>query len=163
MAEQLDLSLYVKRAEDGAARMDLAIEGITCAACLDDIERGLARVPGVTHARLNLTTHRLAVSWDEQRLRPADIVAALKSIGYGAYPFEQRRVEAEEEARSAWLLKCLGVAAFASMNIMLLSVSVWSGNVSGITQETRDFFHWCSALIALRPPPTPASPSSPAP
>jgi Cu2+-exporting ATPase len=149
MAEQLDLSLYVKRAEDGAARMDLAIEGITCAACLDDIERGLARVPGVTHARLNLTTHRLAVSWDEQRLRPADIVAALKSIGYGAYPFEQRRVEAEEEARSAWLLKCLGVAAFASMNIMLLSVSVWSGNVSGITQETRDFFHWCSALIAL--------------
>ena len=149
MAEQLDLSLYVKRAEDGAARMDLAIEGITCAACLDDIERGLARVPGVTHARLNLTTHRLAVSWDEQRLRPADIVAALKSIGYGAYPFEQRRVEAEEEARAAWLLKCLGVAAFASMNIMLLSVSVWSGNVSGITQETRDFFHWCSALIAL--------------
>ena len=149
MAEQLDLSLYVKRADDGAARMDLAIEGITCAACLDDIERGLARVPGVAHARLNLTTHRLAVSWDEQRLRPADIVAALKSIGYGAYPFEQRRVEAEEEARAAWLLKCLGVAAFASMNIMLLSVSVWSGNVSGITQETRDFFHWCSALIAL--------------
>lgn len=149
MAEPLDLSLFVKRADDGGARMDLAIEGITCAACLDDIERGLARVPGVTHARLNLTTHRLAVSWDEARIQPADIVAALKSIGYGAYPFEQRRVEAEEEARTTWLLKCLGVAAFAAMNIMLLSVSVWSGNVSGITQETRDFFHWCSALIAL--------------
>ena len=35
------------------------------------------------------------------------------------------------------------------MNIMLLSVSVWSGNASDITQETRDFFHWLSALIAL--------------
>ena len=149
MTETLDLSLYVQRADDGAARMDLAIEGITCAACLDDIERGLARVSGVKQARLNLTTHRLAVSWDDNRLKAADIVAALKSIGYGAYPFEQRRVEAEEEARTTWLLKCLGVAAFASMNIMLLSVSVWSGDVSGITQETRDFFHWCSALIAL--------------
>jgi Cu2+-exporting ATPase len=149
MKESLDLSLFVQRADDGAARMDLAIEGITCAACLDDIERGLARVSGVRQARLNLTTHRLAVSWDDNRLKAADIVAALKSIGYGAYPFEQRRVEAEEDARTMWLLKCLGVAAFASMNIMLLSVSVWSGDVSGITQETRDFFHWCSALIAL--------------
>ena len=35
------------------------------------------------------------------------------------------------------------------MNIMLLSVSVWSGNVADMTQETRDFFHWLSALIAL--------------
>ncbi len=32
---------------------------------------------------------------------------------------------------------------------MLLSVSVWSGNVTDITAETRDFFHWASALIAL--------------
>ena len=105
MTETLDLSLYVQRADDGAARMDLAIEGITCAACLDDIERGLARVSGVKQARLNLTTHRLAVTWDDNRLKAADIVAALKSIGYGAYPFEQRRVEAEEEARTTWLLK----------------------------------------------------------
>ena len=35
------------------------------------------------------------------------------------------------------------------MNIMLLSVSVWSGNVTDITPETRDFFHWLSALIAI--------------
>ncbi|MGL4973882.1 MAG: copper-translocating P-type ATPase, partial [Bosea sp. (in: a-proteobacteria)] len=54
--------------------------------------------------------------------------------------------EANEERR---LLRCLGVAAFAGMNIMLLSVSVWSGNANDITPETRDFFHWLSALIAL--------------
>ena len=35
------------------------------------------------------------------------------------------------------------------MNIMLLSVAVWSGNISDITPEQRDFFHWLSALIAL--------------
>ena len=35
------------------------------------------------------------------------------------------------------------------MNIMLLSVSVWSGNVADIDTETRDLFHWISALIAI--------------
>jgi Cu2+-exporting ATPase len=47
------------------------------------------------------------------------------------------------------LMRSLAVAAFAAMNIMLLSVSVWSGNATDITPETRDFFHWASALIAL--------------
>jgi P-type Cu2+ transporter len=45
-------------------------------------------------------------------------------------------------------LRCLGVAAFAAMNIMLLSVAVWSGNASDIASEQRDFFHWLSALVA---------------
>ncbi len=35
------------------------------------------------------------------------------------------------------------------MNIMLMAVSVWAGNVSDITPETRDFFHWLQAVIAL--------------
>ena len=59
------------------------------------------------------------------------------------------RAEQEEAAEARRLTRCLAVAGFAAMNIMLLSVSVWSGNVTDITPETRDFFHWASALIAL--------------
>ena len=44
---------------------------------------------------------------------------------------------------------CLAAAGFAATNVMLLSVSVWSGNAADITPETRDFFHWLSALIAI--------------
>ena len=46
-------------------------------------------------------------------------------------------------------MRCLGVAAFAAMNVMMLSIPVWSGNVTDMIPEQRDFFHWLSALIAL--------------
>ena len=47
------------------------------------------------------------------------------------------------------LLRCLAVAGFAAMNVMLLSVSIWAGEASGIDAATRDLFHWISALITL--------------
>ena len=75
------------------------------------------------------------------------MIDALARIGYRAYPFEPGRVETEEAREAKRLMRCLAVAGFAAMNIMLLSVSVWSG--SDMTPETRDFFHWLSALIAL--------------
>ena len=83
------------------------------------------------------------------RSTPHSIIKALEGIGYQAHPFAPERAEADESAQATWLLKCLAVAGFAAMNVMLLSVSVWSGNVSDMTQETRDLFHWLSALIAL--------------
>ena len=42
MAETLDLSIYVKSQDDSMAHLDLAIEGIDCAACIDEIEGGCA-------------------------------------------------------------------------------------------------------------------------
>jgi Cu2+-exporting ATPase len=70
-------------------------------------------------------------------------------MGYGAHPFVARTVESREAAEADGVLSRLAVAGFAAMNIMLLSVSVWSGNVSDISSETRDLFHWLSALIAI--------------
>ncbi|MCG7391555.1 cadmium-translocating P-type ATPase [Microvirga sp. ACRRW] len=149
MSEALDLSIFVKRQDDGTAHLDLAIEGIDCAACIDEIEGGLCRLPGIVDARLNYTTHRLSVQWQDGAIVPSAIVDELRGLGYRAHPYQSRLVEEEETRRSQWLLRCLAVAGFASMNIMLLAVSVWSGNVTDITPETRDFFHWLAAFIAL--------------
>ncbi|MCW2284442.1 Cu2+-exporting ATPase [Rhodoblastus acidophilus] len=144
-----DFTHFVRTDEDGRSRLDLAIDGITCAACLPDIETAMKRLPGVKLARLNLTSHRLALTYDPQQVEPARFTGALEAIGYRAYPYEQRQVEADEQARFVLLLKCLGVAVFAAMNIMLLSISVWSGQSTSLPPETRDFFHLVSAVIAL--------------
>jgi Cu2+-exporting ATPase len=149
MAEVRDLTHFIEPLEGGLARMDLAVDGITCPACMAKIEADLARVPNITLARLNLTNRRLALEWKAGALDPARVIDRLAELGFKAYPFSPNRAEADEDAEARFLLRCLAVAAFAAMNIMLLSVSVWSGNVSDITPEQRDFFHWLSALIAL--------------
>ena len=129
--------------------MDVAVDGIACGACIARIEGAVKRLPGVTEARLNYTNRRLHVAWSDQVFKPAQILQTLESIGYRGHPFVPLRAEQEEAAEARRLTRCLAVAGFAAMNIMLLSVSVWSGNVTDITPETRDFFHWASALIAL--------------
>jgi P-type Cu2+ transporter len=149
MSETLDLSLYAKPAANGTLGMDVAVEGISCGACIARIESAVKRLPGVTEARLNFTNRRLHVAWDDGRIKPAQILSTLETIGYHGYPFVPLRAEQEEAAEARRLLRCTAVAGFAAMNIMLLSVAVWSGNASDITPETRDFFHWASALIAL--------------
>ena len=149
MAETVDLSTFVERTPAGASHITLAVEGVACAGCIRKIETGLAKLPGVIDARLNFTQHRLAVDWRDDEIDAAQIVKAVEDLGYGAHPFAPARVEAAEERQAKRLLRCLAVAGFAAMNVMLLSISVWSGNVSDMTQETRDLFHWLSALIAL--------------
>ncbi len=143
----LDISLYAKPSGDGTLGMDLAVEGVTCGACINRIESAVRNLPGVTAARLNFTNRRLHVAWSDGALDPARIIETLEENGYRGHPFVPLRAEQEEAAAARRLTRCLAVAGFAAMNVMLLSVSVWSG--SDMTAETRDFFHWVSALIAL--------------
>jgi P-type Cu2+ transporter len=142
-----DFSHYVRHLGSGLAHIDLAVEGVSCAGCMAKIERGLSALPDVTLARVNLTDRRVALEWKEGALDPARFIDRLAELGYKAYPFEPVRAEAVETAQAGFLLRCLGVAAFAAMNIMMLSIPVWSGG--DMMPEQRDFFHWLSALIAL--------------
>ncbi|KRD96142.1 nitrogen fixation protein FixI [Bosea sp. Root381] len=149
MATQQDLSVFVRHGADGVAGMELAVEGIRCAGCMQAIESGLGRDAAILKARVNLALKRVTVEWREGALRPEGVIERLAALGFKAYPFlpsAERDSITQEEKR---LLRYLAVAGFASMNIMLLSVSVWSGNSSDISPVTRDFFHWLSALIAL--------------
>ncbi|NLH80454.1 MAG: heavy metal translocating P-type ATPase [Phyllobacteriaceae bacterium] len=145
----LDWDAFATPGVDGRLHMDLAVEGITCAACMSTIERGLKQLDGVAGARVNLTTRRLAVDWAPETVKAGAIVRRLERLGYRAHPFDPGRLTAEEEAESKELLRCMGAAGFGAMNIMLLSVSVWAGNVTDIDPATRDLFHWISALIAI--------------
>lgn len=147
MSAAFDYEALVTRAEDGSRRFEAAIDGMTCAACIGEIENGLRDLEGLDAARVNYTYRRLALEWRGDSFDLAAVFERLRRMGYSLHPFALADSEREEMETSRWLLRCLAIAGFASMNIMLLSVGVWVGG--DIDAETRDLFHGVSALIAL--------------
>ena len=144
----LDLALFVQH-RDGTAHMDLAVEGVGCAGCIRKIEgraeaasrrrRGAAQLHQ-SPSRGRLARRRACRRRRDRGARSGSAIRRTRSSPSAPRP--------KRRSTCAGCSKCLAVAGFAAMNIMLLSVSVWSGNAD-MTPQTRDFFHWLSALIAL--------------
>lgn len=128
---------------DGIFQTEISVPSIHCGGCVNAIERGLAKLEGVRNVRVNLSTKRLTLRWSD-RSGPPDAIGALKKLGFEGHLFDPV-ADAKSDGELSGLLRALAVAAFASMNIMSLSVSVWSGAEG----STRSILHWICAAIAL--------------
>jgi P-type Cu2+ transporter len=144
-----DPAAFVRRRADGLKRLDLMAENIHCAACIQKIEKALRGFAGVSEARVNLSLRRIAIAWRGEDIDPRQFIAVLAGLGYPSTPYDPALLDESTKAADRELLRCLAVAGFAAANVMLLSISVWSGNASDMDSPTRDLFHWVSALIAL--------------
>ena len=149
MDQATDLSVFVRHPAGRRRGDGFVVDGVHCGACIVTIEKGLAGERGVRGARVNLASKRVTVEWDDGALGPAEILQRLDRLGYPAYPFSAPAVDSMEAAEERRLLRCLGVAAFGAMNVMLLSVALWAGAASDDNSATRDLFHWFSALVAI--------------
>jgi len=65
-------------------RLELRIGGMTCAHCPPAIEKALAALPGVGSASVNHSTRMARIDYDPGRTRIADILSAVRSVGYSA-------------------------------------------------------------------------------
>jgi Cu2+-exporting ATPase len=66
-----DLTGFLGRTREGEGRLELLVRGARCAGCLAKIEKAAASAPGVDHARLNLTTGKLSVTFKIAHPDPA--------------------------------------------------------------------------------------------
>ncbi len=89
-----DLGYRVRERE-----LELAIEGMHCASCVQKVERELAAQPGVLAASVNLAAETARVRAVPGAVEPADLVRALERAGYGAREIgDAGLAEAEREA-----------------------------------------------------------------
>ncbi|MBX3352309.1 MAG: copper-translocating P-type ATPase [Phycisphaeraceae bacterium] len=73
-----------ERTGGGAVRLDLPIEGMSCASCASRVEKRLASRPGVASASVNLATKVATVNFDPGATDPASLARAVDEIGYRA-------------------------------------------------------------------------------
>jgi P-type Cu2+ transporter len=119
------------------------VPGMRCAGCIAKIERELPKTPGIIAARANFSAKRVAIEHDPA-VDEAVLEQALLALGFEAQRVADNPLGNDAKERKQ-LTRALGVAGFGMMNVMLLSVSIWSG-ADGATKQ---LFHWLSALIAL--------------
>lgn len=141
--------IYIRSLDDGGSVVNFVVDGVHCGGCVKRVERAVNGLEGVANGRLNLSTKRLTVVFEQALVRPREIVSAIVGAGYGARPYDPKTLETQQARDEKELITCMGVAGFAAANVMLLSVSVWAGHSGGMEAATRDMFHWISGLIAM--------------
>jgi Cu2+-exporting ATPase len=128
---------------NGLRQVALSVPDMRCGACMVQLETTLGRLPVVRSVRANLTTKRVTINWQANNGTRPDFAASIGAIGYTAVLSTDALDQGDGEMSG--LLRALAVAGFCSMNIMILSVSVWSG----ADPSTRQALHMMSAVLAL--------------
>lgn len=132
----------------GLMQTVFVVPDMHCAACISMIESSLNALPQVENARANLTTRRVTVVWDKIRGSGVELECSLNAAGFSNFVQGADAGDAGDRLlteNGRQLLLSLAVAGFAAANIMLLSVSVWSG----ADAETAQLFHLISGMIAV--------------
>ncbi|MBY5333687.1 cadmium-translocating P-type ATPase [Rhizobium leguminosarum] len=138
-----EIALASRDLGNGLRQITLSVPDMRCGACMALLESTLGRHPEVHMARANLTAKRVTIHWQAENGSPPDFAALIGTIGYTAVLPAEGRDQPDGEVSG--LLRALAVAGFCSMNIMVLSVSVWAG----ADPATRQTLHLMSAALAL--------------
>ncbi|KAI5071466.1 hypothetical protein GOP47_0013717 [Adiantum capillus-veneris] len=85
--EGLDLvngQVWTANLEGSPTKLEIRVEGMTCAACSTSVEKALSRLPGVTSASVALLQNKAIVEYDPSTVKEKDITEAIEDAGFDA-------------------------------------------------------------------------------
>src|SRR5919106_6803900 len=138
-----------------SSELTLPVVGMTCASCVNRIERFLSRADGVADASVNLATERATVRFDPALIDRTGIVAAIQAAGYDVRADASAATDAAtvgdagasasedaEEARRAAEQRTLLLSALAATGIGLamMVVMFWPGGLPWPMERVNPWF-----------------------
>jgi Cu2+-exporting ATPase len=141
-----ELKARARPLDSGRLELTLVVPQIRCGNCIANIERTLGSLPQVEQIRANLTTRRVNIIWQPANGSLEAVLEKLRELGFDHHPQDSDdKIEVSDKGTTRELLIAVAVAGFAAANIMLLSVSVWSG----ADAQTAQLFNLIAGLIAV--------------
>ncbi len=136
---------FLEAAAEGEKIITLISDTIHCAACVWLIERAIGSLEGVNWVRANLTDKRIRISWQENQIQLSNIMQRLADLGYGAMPYEQNIAEKLANQSNKAMLYKIGFAAFTMMNLLWISIAMYTGASDG---KYHVYFQWLGFALA---------------
>lgn len=140
---------FVKAEAAGTIReASLILEGVVCAACVWLNEQHVQALPGVLSLKINYSTHRATLKWDNAQLQLSDVLRAISAIGYHAHPFDPGRLQSLQKKEKSAALRRIAIAGLGMMQVMMLSLALYIGESSDMSRSMQEFIRWISMIIA---------------
>ncbi len=106
---------YQAREEEQTKKVQIPIEGMSCAACAAAVERGIQKLEGISTVHVNLATKRATVQYDPGQVKIAQIKDAISKAGYTPLEitkdFEESRQNEEQneikQLKRKWILSAV--------------------------------------------------------
>ena len=132
-----------------AQRIELSINGMSCAACAWLIERKLQQNSAVQRVSVNSGTARCELVWDAKTAPLSQILSQISELGYQGSPFVADLEEQNFQQELNAYLKRLAVSGIMTMQVMMLAFGLYFGEFSGIEAQYEGYLRWVSLLLTL--------------
>ncbi|HET9820699.1 MAG TPA: cation-translocating P-type ATPase [Burkholderiaceae bacterium] len=150
--DPLELARFTRVQGDGdraVAESTLQLSGLHCAACAGEIESALRRVDGVIEAQVHYAASRASVRWQPGRTQASVLVEAVRRAGYEAVPDTLAAARALRAGERRTLLWRLFVAAFCSMQVMMLATPVYVAAPGTMEPDMAQLLHRSAWTLTL--------------
>ena len=140
---------FVKQIAANEKSIQLAIEGLHCAACIWLIEKLPTILDGVRRAKVNWARATVVVHWDEGHVTLSEIATTLNRLGYRPHPVHTSDREQRFRLENRRHLTRLGIAAAIAGNNMLISAAMYLGMFSHMTASMTQLLRVASCIVGL--------------
>jgi heavy metal translocating P-type ATPase len=122
----------------------LKVDNMWCPACAWLIDESLTKTDGIIHSTCNFSTDRLHIRYNPIQTSPARIIYSIARLGYKAAAPDDSSHELERKKEFVRF----AISAFLTMNIMMLSWSLYSGFLTEFSRETIYKLSWPAFIMA---------------
>lgn len=145
------IARFTKPSGNGAAvrKVVFFLEGIHCAACVWILEKLPEINSAVLSSRVEFGRGLLHIEYLPEASSLGAIASLVNSLGYTPAPIVEGVAISKNRSENRKALVRIGVAGLCAMNVMMMSLSIYQGQISGIEQPYQRLFSWVSLLLTI--------------